>query len=53
MMKCLEEKRILMPGNQFFLEDNEKVMITQSETLPALNVLNFNCLGKNFNSFYL
>jgi hypothetical protein len=28
-------------------------MITQSESILALNVFNFSCLGKNFNSFYL
>jgi hypothetical protein len=28
-------------------------MITQSESLLALNVFNFSCLGKNFNSVYL
>lgn len=28
-------------------------MIIQSESILALNVFNFSCLGKNFNSFYL
>lgn len=52
-IKRLEEKWIPSPGNYFFSKNKEKVIITQSESIPTLNVFKFSCLGKNFNSFYL